>query len=226
MPENALPGAIVSDSAEYTVILANGSFPRRKCLLETLHAAARIVCCDGAAAKLLRAGLEPDLVVGDLDSLDPALRRRFKKCLVHESEQETNDLSKAFRACMARGWRNIVILGAGGRREDHLLGNASLLPVFAAAGADVRMETDHGTFIPVLSSATFKRPAGTKVSIFSFHPDMPVTASGLQYPLDKLRLPYWWCGTLNETAAPEFSLTFDGRAPLLLYFPRGIRRKS
>ena len=220
MPENALAGAIVSESAEYTVILANGSFPRRKCLLETLHAAARIVCCDGAAAKLLHAGLEPDLVVGDLDSLDPALRKRFKKRLVHEAEQETNDLSKAFRACMARGWRNLVILGAGGRREDHLLGNASLLPMFAAAGAEVRMETDFGTFVPILSSATFQRPAGTKVSIFSFHPEMPVTASGLKYPLDKLRLPFWWCGTLNETDAPEFSLTFDGCAPLLLYFPR------
>ncbi len=114
-------------SADYTVILANGSFPRRKCLLETLRAAARIVCCDGAASALLRAGLEPDLVVGDLDSLDPVLKKRFGKRLVHESEQETNDLSKAFRACMARGWTSIVILGAGGRREDHLLGNASLL---------------------------------------------------------------------------------------------------
>ena len=206
--------------ADITVILANGSFPRRKCLLETLHAAARIVCCDGAAAKLLRTGREPDLIVGDFDSLGPALRKRFGKRLVQESEQETNDLSKAFRACMARGWRSIVILGAGGRREDHLLGNISLLPLFAAAGADVRMETDFGTFLPVLSSASFRRPAGTKVSIFSFHPEMPVTASGLKYPLDKLRLPFWWCGTLNETNVPEFSLTFDGRAPLLLYFPR------
>ena len=211
----------MSGSADdYTVILANGSFPRRKCLLEMLRNAGRIVCCDGAAAKLLRAGLEPDLVVGDLDSLDPALRKRFKARLVHESEQETNDLSKAFRACMARSWRNIVILGAGGRREDHLLGNASLLPLFAAAGADVRMETDFGTFLPILKSASFRRPAGTKVSIFSFHPEMPVTATGLKYPLDKLRLPFWWCGTLNETNAPEFSLTFDGRVPLLLYFPR------
>ena len=211
----------MSGSADdYTVILANGSFPRRKCLLEMLRNAGRIVCCDGAAAKLLRAGLEPDLVVGDLDSLDPVLKKRFKKRLVHESEQETNDLSKAFRACMARSWRNIVILGAGGRREDHLLGNASLLPLFAAAGADVRMETDFGTFLPILKSASFRRPAGTKVSIFSFHPEMPVTATGLKYPLDKLRLPFWWCGTLNETNAPKFSLTFDGRVPLLLYFPR------
>ena len=107
-----------------------------------------------------------------------------------------------------------------GLREDHLLGNASLLPQFAAAGADVRMETDHGTFLPVLKSASFRWPVGTKVSIFSFHPDMPVTSTGLKYPLDFLRLPYWWSGTLNETDAPEFSLAFDGRAPLLLYFPR------
>ena len=82
------------------------------------------------------------------------------------------------------------------------------------------METDFGTFLPVLNTASFRRPVGTKVSIFSFHPEMPVTASGLKYPLDKLRLPFWWCGTLNETVAPEFSLVFDGRAPLLLYFPR------
>ena len=210
----------MGSSADYTVILANGSFPRRKCLLEMLRAASRIVCCDGAASTLLRAGLEPDLVVGDLDSLDPALKKRFGKRLVRESEQETNDLSKAFRACMVRGWKSIVILGAGGRREDHLLGNISLLPLFAAAGADVRMETDFGTFLPVLKPASFRRPAGTKVSIFSFHPEMPVTATGLKYPLEKLRLPFWWCGTLNETNEPEFSLSFDGRAPLLLYFPR------
>ncbi len=34
----------MSDSAEYTVFLANGSFPRRKCLLETLQTDERIIC--------------------------------------------------------------------------------------------------------------------------------------------------------------------------------------
>ncbi|MDD6337378.1 MAG: thiamine diphosphokinase [Lentisphaeria bacterium] len=205
---------------EYTVILANGAFPRRKSLLALLHGAAHIVCCDGAAASLLRHGLTPDLVVGDLDSLSPALRKKLGRRVIRVTEQETNDLSKAFRACMERSWRTLVILGAGGKREDHLLGNASLLPQFAAAGADVRMETDCGTFLPVLKSSAFRRPVGTKVSVFSFHPDMPVTSTGLAYPLVSLRLPFWWSGTLNVTDAPEFSLAFDGRAPLLLYFPR------
>lgn len=205
---------------EYTVILANGAFPRRKSLLALLRGASHIVCCDGAAASLLRHGLTPDLVVGDLDSLSPALRKKLGRRVIRVTEQETNDLSKAFRACMERSWRTLVILGAGGKREDHLLGNASLLPQFAAAGADIRMETDCGTFLPVLKSSAFRRPVGTKVSVFSFHPDMPVTSTGLAYPLVSLRLPFWWSGTLNVTDAPEFSLAFDGRAPLLLYFPR------
>ena len=204
----------------YTVILANGAFPRRKSLLALLRGASHIVCCDGAAASLLRHGITPDLVVGDLDSLSPELRRKLGRRVVRVTEQETNDLSKAFRACMERSWRTLVILGAGGKREDHLLGNASLLARFAAAGADVRMETDCGTFLPVLKSSPFRRPVGTKVSVFSFHPDMPVTSTGLAYPLVSLRLPFWWSGTLNVTDAPEFSLAFDGRAPLLLYFPR------
>ena len=210
----------MNPAAEYTVILANGAFPRRKALLALLHGASHIVCCDGAAASLLRYGMTPDLVVGDLDSLSPVLRRKLGRRVVRVAEQETNDLSKAFRACMERSWRSLVILGAGGKREDHLLGNASLLAQFAAAGADVRMETDFGTFLPVLKSASFHRPVGTKLSIFSFHPDMPVTSTGLAYPLESLRLPFWWSGTLNETVAPEVSLAFDGRAPLLLYFPR------
>jgi len=207
-------------ASDFTVILANGSFPRRKPLLELLRTASRIVCCDGAAEALLRHGMTPDLVVGDLDSLSPAVRKRLKDRVVRVAEQETNDLAKAFRLCMSRSWRSLVILGAGGKREDHLLGNVSLLPGFAAAGADVRMETDCGTFLPLLKSASFRRPVGTKVSVFSFHPEMPVTASGLKYPLDRLPLPFWWCGTLNETSEPEFSFMFDGRAPLLLYFPR------
>ena len=47
--------------------------------------------------------------------------------IVHVTEQETNDLNKAFRYCLANGWTDIVILGATGKREDHTLGNIGLL---------------------------------------------------------------------------------------------------
>ena len=53
--------------------------------------------------------------------------------LIHrETEQETNDLSKAFRYCLKRGWKKLFILGATGKREDHTMGNISLLSDYQA----------------------------------------------------------------------------------------------
>lgn len=204
-----------------TVILANGEFPTRPDLLDLLMHAERVVCCDGATEKLLESGIRrPDVIIGDGDSLSSELKTRFADRFVHVAEQETNDLCKAFRHCVASGWSGIVILGAGGKREDHLLGNISLLVDFARKGASVRMETDFGTFLPALHPGTFPAPSSHKVSIFCLDPSVPITSVGLKYPLDHLKLPLWSTATLNETTAEAFSLDFPDPSPVLLYFVR------
>ncbi|ETK10826.1 hypothetical protein T230_01470, partial [Tannerella sp. oral taxon BU063 isolate Cell 1/3] len=79
------------------VILAAGDFPTHPIPLGLLARAAegRIICCDGAADRLLREGFTPLAVVGDGDSISPEVRRRLSDRLHIESEQDTNDLSKA-----------------------------------------------------------------------------------------------------------------------------------
>ena len=198
-----------------TVILANGQFPAHATPVAALHAAARIVCCDGAADKLAAAGLSPDWVVGDLDSLSAAARERHAGRLVCVREQETNDLSKAFRFCLSQGWRDLLIVGATGLREDHTLGNLSLLADFAREAA-VLLLTDTGWFTPLLASASLTSCAGQPVSIFSFDPQAAVSAEGLKYALEGVRLTRWWQATLNEARGPAFKLAFTG-GPLLVY---------
>ena len=61
------------------VILANGDFPSHPVPLKQLSGADKIICCDGAAGALVSAGMEPDFIVGDLDSLDYAIRERNKR---------------------------------------------------------------------------------------------------------------------------------------------------
>ena len=104
----------------FVVILANGAFPQKENALSYLRKADRLVCCDGATNKAIAHGLTPDFIVGDLDSLSPELKERFSDRIVHIAEQESNDLSKSFAFCLSKGWKNIVILGASGEREDHL----------------------------------------------------------------------------------------------------------
>ena len=199
-----------------TVILADGDFPVHPVPLAILQHARRVVCCDGAAVKLLDAGREPDWIVGDLDSLPAALRTRFAARLAADAGQETNDLTKAIRFCAARGWNDWTILGATGGREDHTLGNLALLAEHARGIPGAALVTDTGRFTVLFASGRVASRAGQQISVFSFDPATAITSRGLRYPLERLRLTRWWQATLNEALGPAFELAFDG-GPLLVY---------
>ena len=196
----------------HTVIVANGAFPCHPVPLSFLRKASRIVCCDGATETLLKHGLEPDYIVGDLDSLSQELRQRYNHCLHHDTDQNTNDLTKSVRFCAEKQWNGITILGATGKREDHSLGNISLLADYAAF-AEVQLITDYGVFVPLLKSGNFESFAGQQVSVFSLTPDTVFTFRGLKYPLTRENISSWWQGTLNEAMSSEFFIGMDhGRA--------------
>ncbi len=57
-------------SESYTVIVADGTFPQHEIPLGYLRNAKRIICCDGSARNLILAGMQPDAIVGDMDSLE------------------------------------------------------------------------------------------------------------------------------------------------------------
>jgi len=198
-----------------TVILANGQFPSHAVPLAALRESERIVCCDGAVERLAGVGLEPEWIVGDLDSLSAADCERYRGKLVCVREQETNDLAKAFRFCLSHGWRELAIVGATGLREDHTLGNLSLLADFAGE-ASVRLLTDTGWFTPLTGAARLPSCEGQQVSIFALESGAVVSAEGLRYPLNGLRLTRWWQAALNEACGDAFDLTFKG-GPLLVY---------
>ena len=201
-----------------TVILADGLFPVHPEPLRILAAADRVVCCDGAALKLSTAGREPDWIAGDLDSVPEELKIRFAARLVHNPDQESNDLAKAFQFCLERGFTDrLVILGATGLREDHTLGNIALLADFARLVPDIEMVTDCGIFSAALQSGEFAARTGQQISLFSFDPEMDISSEGLRYPLRRLKLRRWWQAALNEAAGDRFHLEFSGSSPVLIY---------
>ena len=131
--------------SNYTVIVADGDFPRpggeARRLLER---ARRVVACDGAALAYRRRFRRwPDFTVGDFDSC-----RAAPPNAVRVESQDDNDLAKTIAFCRGRGWRDLVVVGATGRREDHTIGN-----VFRALEAQVKVVTDFGVFHPVLGRA-------------------------------------------------------------------------
>lgn len=203
-----------------TVILANGARPEHPAARAALLSAARVVCCDGALAKARALGREPDLVVGDGDSLPAAEQAALGARFVHIAEQETNDLDKAFRTACARfGREGVSILGAGGLREDHFLGNVFRLPGFAEVAPDVEMVTDAGVFTVVKGARTYACRPGEPVSLFAPDPTAQASSEGLEWPLDGVPLDELWKATLNRTTGTSFTLRCG--KPLLVYRPHG-----
>ena len=197
------------------VIVAGGEFPTAPQPLEILQSAPYVVCCDGAADRYIATGRVPDAIVGDGDSISAENREKFAHLLHIISEQESNDQTKAVRYLLEHGMRRIAIVGATGRREDHTIGNISLLIEYARAGCQVRSFTDHGVFIPCNGTTTHKCCKGQQVSIFSITA-RDLSAEGLLYPIYDFN--NWWQGTLNECTGDEFTINANGEYLLFINY--------
>jgi thiamine pyrophosphokinase len=198
-----------------TIILADGSFPVHEIPLSYLENAERIICCDGSAEILLNAGMIPEAIVGDMDTLKKETAKRFSDRICRDKDREINDLTKAVRWCVNRNFRDIVVLGATGKREDHTIGNISLLAEYAR-DADIIMVTDTGILRPFLENCRVSSFPGQQVSIFSTDSETEITSKGLKYPLKNRKLKSWWTATLNEAVGESFTLEFTG-GPVIVY---------
>jgi len=193
----------------YTVIVADGSFPRHDIPLGYLKNAERIVCCDGSTENLIKGGYIPDAIVGDMDTLNESIAGRFNDRIFKDEGQDTNDLTKAVTWCSERGYRDLIIVGATGKREDHTIGNISLLAEYVKE-VKVKMVTDTGIVMALTECTVVSSFPGQQVSIFSIDPETEITSYGLRYSLDRRKIDNWWVATLNEATGDSFSLEFAG----------------
>ena len=200
---------LITEGAD-AVILAAGDFPSHAIPLQVLEQYHdRIICCDGAADALLNVGFCPEIVIGDGDSISPETRKKLSDRIICDKDQETNDLTKAFRYAVSQNFKRLLILGATGKREDHTLGNISLLADYMDH-AEVRMLTNYGVVIPVDGNAVFKSCPGQQISVFCMD-QSPLTLSGLKWPVENRIINRWWEATLNEALSERFEIKTTGR---------------
>ena len=203
------------------VILADGEFPTADIPLQILREAKFLCCCDGAAAKAIAQGFMPDAIVGDGDSLTPEFKTRYAAIIHMESEQDDNDLTKATRFCIAKGFRHIAYLAATGKREDHTIGNIFLLPRYVQQfGITPEIYTDHGWFSVINGTTELPSFPGQQVSIFNIT-GKKVEGEGFTWP------PYTykelWQGTLNEAKSDRILLKTDG---IMIVFRTYLAKKT
>ena len=204
--------------------MGNGQFPKKEYPLYLLESADYVVCCDGALDTYLRhfSGRNlrrPDGVVGEMDSLSKKTSERFRDIAFKIDEQETNDQSKAFHYILEHfpDVDTIHILGATGKREDHTIGNLSLLMEYARemrrqdCGRTVFVDivSDWSTAFAITDTCTLDVGEGRSVSIICPDNSLNIKSEGLVWPTDNVVFDNLWQATLNRASADRISLTFS-----------------
>lgn len=192
-----------------TVVAVAGGDPVPSHVAHVLPAGVDVIAADSGLTVALALGLTVDLVVGDLDSVEPRALARARAAGVeverHPADKDRTDLALALDAAVARGADRIVVVGGHGGRLDHGLANALLLAAPAYADVDVVAHMGDATVHVVRSSATLSGTRGELVSLLPVHgPARGVTTHGLLYPLEDEDLPIGSSrGVSNEFAQPE-----------------------
>lgn len=190
------------------VILAAGTFPTHPIPLAVLNSAKFVCCCDSAAVEYISRGGKPDAIVGDGDSIPQELKQRYSDIWHQVDEQADNDLTKATRFCAALGHKKIAYVGATGRREDHTLGNISLMARYPHDyGVQPTMFTDNGFFKSAHDHISIATQQGLQVSVFNLSAKR-ISAKGLKWPT--YAFTEWWQGTLNEATGRTVQIECDG----------------
>ena len=197
------------------IILANGDYPSADVPVQLLKEAPYVVCCDGGANEYIEKGYTPDIIIGDGDSLSEENRRLYADLIHHNPDQETNDQTKAIQFLLSQGKKRIAIVGATGKREDHTIGNISLLMEYMRMGVEVCMYTDYGVFVPCKDTCVFECRPGQQVSIFNFTAK-GLKSKGLAYPI--YDFTSWWQGTLNRCTDTSFTIEAEGEYLVFLNY--------
>lgn len=200
--------------SDKTVLLVGAGELRPGELTQSLAPQIPVIAADGGARAALEAGVVPDAVIGDMDSVpdDPRLKGR----LFPVTEQDSTDFGK----CLARIEAPLILaLGFGGGRLDHTLAVMTTLAHFAHR----KVVAAVGESVVCLAPPVIDLPleAGEVVSLWPLGPVM-ARSEGLRWPLDGLAFaPDGQIGTSNAATGPA-RITVE--APrMLLILPAGRR---
>lgn len=204
----------IVQSTHGVTLAGGGPFSARDLTL-ALARAPLAVAADSGADRLLRFGVVPEAVIGDMDSISAAARAEIPVERQHlVAEQVTTDFDKALRSIDAP---LILALGFAGARLDHGL----------AAFSTLIARSDRRCILIGPQDVAFAAPARMEVAVtpgdaVSLFPMAPVTgrSMGLEWPIEGISFaPDGMIGTSNRAMARRVVLEFDRRG-MLVILPR------
>ena len=188
--------------------------------------AVSLIAADRGVEFFEETDMEPDVAVGDFDSLSEA-GAEYMKTLTHteirrlKPEKDDSDTQSAVNYAIEQGAEKITVLGATGNRIDHLMANFGLLMLGKNKNTQIIL-ADAYNYMRLIGNGTILKKEeqfGKYVSFFPMGGDVcGLTLKGFKYPLNGYRLKTEDSGLTvsNEIQENEAEVTFDSGTLLMI----------
>lgn len=154
-----------------------------------------VIAVDGGLGYCSILGVEPDLILGDFDSVSPeeakeveALERQIPERILRlPREKDDTDMLAALKEGLRRDYRDFRIYGGTGGRFDHTLANIQCLLYLKKHGAVGYLVDGTGMIMVLMDeSVEFQKGLEGYLSLFSLTEEaVGVTIRGMKYPLER-----------------------------------------
>ena len=205
------------------VIIANGDLVDLKFYRGRFRPDDYIICVNGGTGHALALGFNPDLIIGDLDSLAPEhkqeLERLETQIIIHPKEKDASDLELAVDYAVSLQPVEILIIGAlGGKRIDHTYINLLLLYKPLCSGIPAVIIDEYQEVVLVKDELIIEGNPGDCLSLFTLTSETSgIVTEGLQYPLGKENLHFASSrGLSNILIASRAKITIDSGLLLVI----------
>ena len=182
-------GFFVVEVTMRAVIFVNGVLTQPERARALLHGDDLIIAVDGGTRHAWDVGVDPQLVIGDLDSLSERERQRLEasgaEISSFSARKDKTDLELALLHAVSEGATTILVLAALGGRLDQTVGNVLLLTSPRLSEVEVRIVDGGQTAFLIRDEAAVKGEPGDTVSLIPLGGDaVGVTAEGMEWPLE------------------------------------------
>ena len=205
------------------IIFANGEIPNLENARSLLHVDDYIICADGGTRHAFALGLKPNLVIGDMDSIDKDEWQKLKNAgvpieLFPRDKNET-DLELALDRAIELEPKALLIIGALGGRLDQTFGNTVLLSDPRLAAIDVRLDDGVEEILFCRDQEEVRGRSGDIVSLIPWgNPVRDVQTQNLKWPLQRETLfPEKTRGISNEMTGEVASITIASGLLLVIH---------
>lgn len=205
------------------VIIANGDLVDLKFYRGLFRPGDYIICVNGGTGHALALGFNPDLIIGDLDSLAPEYKRELERLetqiIMHPKEKDASDLELAVDYAVSLQPVEILIIGAlGGKRIDHTYINLLLLYKPLCSGIPAVIIDEYQEVVLVKDELVIEGNPGDCLSLFTLTPETSgIVTEGLQYPLENENLHFASTrGLSNILTASRAKITIDSGLLLVI----------